>query len=439
MRILLINSPARLDAKPNCIPSGLATVASTLMAAGWNVEFYDINAFRPRENAIVSDLETKTWDLVGISGLITTYNFQKWLIPILKRIQPNAPVISGGGLATTSSQLLFDRTPLDISVIGEGEITMLEICRALQSGTDLAEVAGIRFRRNEQIVETAPREIIDNLDSIPFPAWNLIPMEIYLENPIWGDVANNSSGFRRDVKVNRSMNIISSRGCPFSCNYCYHLFGRSSYRIRSVRNVVNEIEILVDRYGVDFIGFVDDNLMVSKKWLAEFCSEMEKKRFPLTWGCHGRVSSAEPEILDRMAGAGCVWIGYGIESGSRKMLKAMNKKATVEEAKDAVRNTRRAGIYPNTTFIFGYPGETRETIWETIDFKRETGIECGSFFATPYPGTPLYEQMKDRIGDEEAFIGRLGNATDFSINLTEFDDASLFELKKTMDANLAVT
>jgi anaerobic magnesium-protoporphyrin IX monomethyl ester cyclase len=147
------------------------------------------------------------------------------------------------------------------------------------------------------------------------------------------------------------------------------------------------------------------------------------------------VTSAKAEVLERMSEAGCVWIGYGIESGCQKILDAMNKKATVAQAKEAITNTRKAGIYPNTTFIFGYPGETLETIQETIDFKREMGLECGSFFATPYPGTHLYEQALAQIEDEEAFIQRLGNATEFSINLTEFDDETLFELKKAMDEN----
>jgi len=435
MKILLVNCPIRLEAKPNCIPYGLATIAATLQRAGHEVEVYDINALRPAEDQVVQELKQKTWHVAGVSGLITTYRYQKWLIPILKRINPNAPVISGGGLATTSSKLLFGRTPVDITVSGEGEVTMLEVCDALGSGTDLKRVPGIRFRRNGGIENTSARKTIDDLDAIPFPAWELLPMEIYLKNPIWGDVAGNSSGFRRDINVNRSMNVISSRGCPFSCNYCYHLFGRSNYRYRSAENVVAEIELLVDHYGVDFIGFVDDNMMASESRLLSFCDMLESRKLPITWGCHGRVTSAKPRLLQRMAEVGCVWIGYGIESGSQQILKRMNKKTTVQAAKEAIRNTRKAGIYPNTTFIFGYPGETKETIQETVDFKKELGIECGSFFATPYPQTPLYEQVRSRIKNEEEFISRLGNATEFSLNLTDFDDQTLFELKRAMDHN----
>ena len=127
MKILLINSPIRLDAKPSCIPYGLATIASTLRNEGFEVEIYDVNALRPEKDEIVAVLRKKNWDLVGLSGLITTYNFQKWLIPELKAINSKSLIVSGGGLATSSSKLLFNQTGVDISVVGEGEQTMLEL------------------------------------------------------------------------------------------------------------------------------------------------------------------------------------------------------------------------------------------------------------------------------------------------------------------------
>ncbi|MBW2107572.1 MAG: B12-binding domain-containing radical SAM protein [Deltaproteobacteria bacterium] len=435
MKVLLINAPIRLEAKPNCIPYGLAAIASVLREAGFEVEIYDLNARRPAKDEIRKELERKTWDVVGMSGLITTYGFQCWLSGVLKELNPDGLVVSGGGLATSSSDLLFENSRIDVAVIGEGEQTMPALCRTVERGGDLGSVRGLRFRKNGRIVETPKRPNIKDLDTIPFPAWDLLPMEIYLANPIWGNAAKNSSGFKKDIAVNRSMNVISSRGCPFSCRYCYHLFGASSYRCRSAENVFEEVCALVDHYHVDFVGFVDDNMMAHVPRLLDFCRMMEKGGVPVRWGCHGRVTSAKPEVLEKMAAAGCVWIGYGIESGSQKMLDAMNKKATVAQARQAILNTRRAGIYANTTFIFGYPGETRETIQQTVQFKRELGIACGSFFATPYPGTVLYEQIRDRIRDEEAFIRSLGNATEFSINLTEFSDEELLTLKAAMDAN----
>jgi anaerobic magnesium-protoporphyrin IX monomethyl ester cyclase len=143
VKTLLINSPIRLDAEPNCIPYGLATIAAVLRAQGFHVEIYDVNALRPSKEEISKSLKDMTWDFVGLSGLITTYKFQKWLIPELKAINSEAPVISGGGLATSNSEILFNQTDVDITVIGEGEQTMLELCRAFKTNGDLKGIPGI--------------------------------------------------------------------------------------------------------------------------------------------------------------------------------------------------------------------------------------------------------------------------------------------------------
>lgn len=436
MKVLLINSPIRLSAKPNCLPTGLAVIASVLIEQGHDVEVYDINALRHSEPEIEQILQGKTWDMAGVSGLITTCKFQKWIIDTLKKLRPEAPVVSGGGFATSVPDFLFEYTDADIAVIGEGEQTMAELCLAVEKGVGLKGIPGIWYREQGPVRKNPGRKNMDDLDRYPFPAWRLFPVEIYLENPIWGDVANNSSGFRKDITIRRSMNIISSRGCPFSCNYCYHLFGRSSYRFRSAENIIAEMEILVEQYGVDFIGFVDDNMMASEKRLKEFCRLLMEKPWKVFWGCHGRVSSADPGILNLMAESGCVWIGYGIESGSQTILDAMNKKTTVETAKKAIIETRKAGIYPNTTFIYGYPGETVKTIRETIAFKKDLGMDCGSFFATPYPGTELYDSIRSRITDEKSFIESLGDATSYTVNLTGFDDRTLVLLKQAYDMKI---
>lgn len=436
MKVLLINAPIRLNAKPNCLPYGLAVIASILREKNHDVEILDINALRLSNDEVIRELQHRQWDVAGVSGLITTYKFQKWIIPELKKMNPAAPVISGGGLATSVPEFLFANIDVDIAVIGEGEQTMPELLDAIRLKKPLNDVDGLWYRKGTETITTRDRDNVCNLDELPFPAWDLLPIDIYLSNPVWGDVANNSSGFKKGVEVTKSMNIISSRGCPFSCNYCYHLFGKSSYRFRSAQNIIDEMEILINDYHVDFIGFNDDNMMASEKRLIEFCALLKEKKWDITWGCHGRVTSAKPEILKMMAETGCVWIGYGIESGSQKMLDSMNKKATTWQAKQAINNTREAGVYPNTTFIFGYPGETIDTVRESIQFKKEMKLECSSFFATPYPGTNLYAEFQNRITDETEYIESLNDATDFVVNLTDFSDEELFELKRMQDCNL---
>jgi len=434
MRILFINSPIRLNAPPNCIPYGLGTIASLLRERNHEVGIYDVNALRPEPRETEAFLRTKKWDIIGLSGLITTYGYQKWIAGVIKEAQPDAFLVSGGGLATSIPDLVMDRMPVDALVIGEGEITMDELASALRSQEGLAGVKGLVWRDGNNVVSNKPRPNIADLDSIPFPAWDLLPMDVYLKNPVWAPSAENSSGFPEDVRVTRSMNIISSRGCPHNCNFCYHLFGRGKYRFRSAANIIEEVRILARDYGVDFVGFVDDNFMASAKRAVEFCRMLEDEPYEITWGCHGRVDSARPELLRTMRKAGCVWIGYGIESGSQKILDAMGKKTTVKQAEQAVTATREAGVFANTTFIYGYPGEDEDTIRETMEFKAKLGIDVTSFYAIPYPRTPLFEKhVRHLIGDMEEFVLSLGNATDFAINLTKFSDNEYHRFKAIND------
>jgi len=432
MRILLINSPVRLNASPNCIPYGLGTMASVLREGGHEVEIYDANALRPEPRQIKRFLRSKKWDIIGLSGLITTYEFQKRLAELIKETHPEAFLVSGGGLATSVPDMAMDTILVDALCIGEGEITIAKLASTLEREGDLAQIDGLIWRNGDEIIKNKPRANIAEMDSIPLPAWDLLPMKVYLKNPIWGSSALNSSDFPEGISTGRSMNIISSRGCPHRCNFCYHLFGRGKFRFRSASNIIEEIRRLVSEYEVDFIGFVDDNFMASPRRAVEFCEMLKAEPYRIHWGCHGRVDSARPELLATMRGAGCIWIGYGIESGSQKILDAMGKNTTVKAAEEAIRATREADIYANTTFIYGYPGEDEKTIQETNDFKERLGIRVTSFYATPYPGTPLFERAN--IRNLEKFVLSLGNATEYSVNLTDFSDYDFHRFKEINDS-----
>jgi radical SAM superfamily enzyme YgiQ (UPF0313 family) len=197
-----------------------------------------------------------------------------------------------------------------------------------------------------------------------------------------------------------------------------------------------EVRFLKERYAVDFIAFVDDNMTINKAYLLEFCARM--KETGLLWGCHGRVDCADDQRLAAMADAGCVFLGFGIESGSQRILDRMNKGVTVECARQAMSRTMAHGIFPNATYIFGYPGEDVDSIRDTIRFQMSCGHFKGCFFATPYPGTPLYAQTRDRglIVDDEAYVNALNDAGDFTINLTGMSDAELLQLYNRMHCEM---
>jgi radical SAM superfamily enzyme YgiQ (UPF0313 family) len=200
-----------------------------------------------------------------------------------------------------------------------------------------------------------------------------------------------------------------------------------------------EILTLKALYKPDFYGFVDDNMMTNKGWLTSFCVYLIDHNIDIIWGCQGRVNHASPAMLDLMYDAGCRFIAYGCESGSQKILDLMNKRITVEQSKQAIINTRKAGIYAHTFWMYGYPGETKKTINETIRFRKEFNIDIPSFFVTPYPETELYRQFEKQIykefGSLEDYVCELEEISKPVINLTEFSDTKWLAYKQMLDEN----
>lgn len=424
MRVLLINSKA---GEIKFFPLGLGYIASTLLKDGYKVEVLDINGYGYSKQEVIGRLNSyKDVDVVGISGHVITYMYQRWLIPMVKQIIPNAVVISGGGLASTCSDILFRETAVDIAVIGEGEITVSELVRALADGTSLEKVDGIKYRDGDQIKTTRPRALIKDLDVIPNPARELFSMDIY--------AANHSFG-----KKLRTGEIFSSRGCPFNCNYCYHIFGRRSVRFRSAENVIEEVAYLKKQYGINHVAFADDNLTVNKKRLYRICELI--KELNLSWWCFGRVDSSDIESLRIMKAAGCTHINYGMESGSQEMLNNMNKNTTVERAYETVKMHKEVGLRFAATFMLGTPGENRETIKQTVDFIIKNDINEKIFFITPYPMTPLWDMAKKQglIKDEGKFLQLLDGVPDTRplANFSELSDEELIRLKQKVERDIA--
>ena len=425
MKILLINPPVRVNEPPRHIPIGLGIIANVLLSEGHEVKILDINAERLSNSEVKEKIDLKSkYEIIGTGGLITTYKYLKWLIPELKNYNPNSKIVVGGGVVTERPTLLLSRTPADIAVIGEGEITMTEIVSALEKNSSLETVKGIAYKKeNRQIQVNPARPLIKELDNLPFPAYDLFPIDVYLHNVSHATVIGKKT----------EMSMITGRGCPYNCNYCYHIFGRGA-RTRSVDNVIEEIRYLMEKYKVESIALLDETFTLNKKRVMEFCSKMLLEKIDIPWTCLARVNLVDREMLKKMKQAGCYRVGYGIESGSQQILDNMNKKVTVEQAKKAIKLTRSTGLVCGTTFMFGYPGESLETIKETVYFCKQLLIAPSFFFTTPYPGTKLYKEVKDRIikkyGDEEKFIEVLGDVSEFTINLTDFSDEELFKLKE---------
>lgn len=439
MKMLLINPPVREWAKPNVFPLGLGYIAAVLKKEGFDVDVMDINAYRWDKHEVEARIAKSDCDTFGIGAIVTVYFYVKWLIEVVKRHHPDKKVVVGGSVGTSIPHIILEKTEADIVCLGEGEITTVELLKSIQENPDdLYGVDGIWFKTAEgTIVKNKKRKPISDLDTLPLPAWELFPLETYLKNPIGAPNRNKWIDGSAAEPVPLSMNINGTRGCPYQCIYCYHDFMGQGYRHRSPESILKEIRLLYEDHGVTYFHFTDDEYCLKKGFLYEFCKKIKEEfNQKITWGCAGRVNLMTEGLIAAMAEAGCVLIGYGIESGSQKMLDVMKKGVTVGQSKEAIRLTQKYLGWADCSFMIGTPGENRETIQETINFCKELDLAPEViFFMTPYPGTELYRMAMEqgRIIDEEEYVLNLGEQGEkVRVNFSELSDKELMEAQEYM-------
>jgi radical SAM superfamily enzyme YgiQ (UPF0313 family) len=295
----------------------------------------------------------------------------------------NYIVIAGGFHPTIEPQLTLKECPeIDIACRGEGEFTMLE----LASGRELRKVNGITFRENRRLYSTPDRLPLLEIDTLPFPARHLMDMKFYL----------------RPCKANnpglpvRTTTLISSRGCPYDCKFCASKSMHKKVKLHSWEYVINEFEELIENYYPKLITFMDDMFLVSRQRVEKICSCLIEKRLnkKIKWTCSARVDAVDGKILKLMREAGCVYIIYGLESGSQRMLDKMNKKTTVEQNRRAVHLANRAKILVNSGFIVNLPEETEEDFLSTIEFIKNNKIYMTNLNnLMPLPGSCYYKEL----------------------------------------------
>jgi radical SAM superfamily enzyme YgiQ (UPF0313 family) len=426
MKILLIHPP--YERVPKEIPLGLAYIASFLQHNGHKVDVLDIDGYGYGKKKVEEIISGSDCDCFGIGGLSSTYRYVKWLASIIKFHHPHKVIIAGNMVATAHPETLLKNSNVDIAVIGEGEVTCKELLDTLGAAGGLDNVKGLAYKKDGKIIFTPPRERIQDLNKLPFPAWENFPVETYLRNPIYRE-----HGLR-------SLNISTIRGCPFDCIFCSRVFGRTVTK-RSIDNIISEIRELIKRYRVQYIAIIDDLFISDQKHVYEFCDKLIAENLNIRWGAAGRVNLINEPLLKKMKAAGCDLLSFGFESGSQKILDIMKKHVRVEQAEKAIKLTRQAGIRVIGSFMLGMIGETRETVEETINFIKRTDLpNCRFFFATPYPGTVLYD-MANKMGrikqDEDGFLESLGEMADtLAVNLTDFSDQELVDIKRKAEERL---
>ena len=432
MKVLLINISLRPESPRLMPPVGLAYIATAIDRAGYELEIIDIDAHRYSDAEVEEMLKSKEYDVAGMGCIITGYKTVKRLAGIIKKYK-NVPVMVGNSVATSIPELLLKNTEVDIAVIGEGDITAVEVLGAIEKKEHLSSVKGIYYKENGQIFATPPREPIADIDSIPVINWSLFNMDIYLEKSrLHIDEPYPPIPFDQL----KSVPINTARGCAFRCTFCYHVFRDYKYRIRSPQNIFEEIITLKEKYGFNYVNLFDELTFYSIPQVESFLDTMKLYNLGVYWVacCRGNLfREKDIELARRLKEAGCIGLVYSLESASPEILKAMNKKITKDEFMEQTRTLRKAGLATWTSIVIGYPQETEDTLQQTFDCCYEAEIYPSTGYLLPLPGTAMYDYALETgaIKNEEEFLLNAGDRQDFLINLTKLEREKIEEIVKS--------
>jgi radical SAM superfamily enzyme YgiQ (UPF0313 family) len=390
-------------------PIGLAYVAASLKAAGWPVQGIDATAqalnrvdeipgTRLQANGIgidevVEQIDPAT-EVIGVSVMFShEWVYQRALLGAIRRRFPRALLLAGGEHCTALPEYVLGDCPsLDCIALGEGEETMVELCGAVAAGRDGSNVPGLVARGRDGLVRTPPRPRIRQLDDVPWPDWDVFPIEPYLA----GNISFGAS-------FGRNMPILASRGCPYQCTFCSNpAMWTTRYLVRSPENVIAEIEHYRRRFNITGLQFYDLTAIVKKQWIIDFCQQLVARGITLDWSLPSgtRSEALDDEALSWIARANGKYLVYAPESGSAATLKRVKKKIRLDHMEDSMRAAVRRGIVVRTNIIIGFPDESRREIFATLRALMRFAwigvdeIALGLF--QPYPGTELFEGLRRR-------------------------------------------
>lgn len=414
LNILLINLPNSGSysgfAGATYFPLGVGYIASVLKEAHHNVKLVDLQSDqslgRLNDSYLRNLLCTYDYDLLGVGGVFFFISILEKIVTYSREIHPNARIVVGGSFATRNYPVLLKTAQIDITVLGEGEDTILDIVNNLADRKSWKDIAGIAFIEDGIIITTKEREPINDLDQIPFPARDLLPFNVQYKK-----------AFFQDGPGRYCAHIIASRGCPFHCTFCEPTFGRIP-RVRSIGNILKEIDFLINHHNVKYFRFYDEMFLGgNKRKVYEFCQEVIKNKLPIFWWCWTNGNLVDREILKLMREAGCIDIAFGLESGSRTILEEMDKSCNLEHHYEMVKYANSIGIRALLSWLTGTFSETDVTLEESKKYYlvansyqyRPTLIHK----IIPLPGTRLFEQA--------IMTGKIKNAYDYLKLFEEID------------------
>ena len=407
MKVLLINPPwtsykTTIDFFSIDEPLGLGYLAAYLRKYGYEVQIFDAFALGAKHSEKIDNdyymyglsmrdikqvvREAKP-DVVGITSMYTLHSKGVHeTARAVKEVFPDVPVIVGGSHASVLIDWVLNDKNIDLVVMGEGEETLLDVVRHVESGRNIRNINGTALRNDGKVIMNKPRPFIENLDIVPFPARDLMPMGLYL---------NDWYRTKMSMRPPRA-NLVSSRGCFGQCVFCsVHNVFRHVWRGRSSENVLDEIEILKKEYHIGEIAFQDDNISMNPQRMEEICDGIIDRKLNIRWCTPNGIAiwTLNEKLIDKMKESGCYKLTFGIESGCLETQKFIRKsQINLDRAKEIIKYCNKKGIWTHSAFIIGFPYETLGQIYETINYAVSTDLDMATFWiSTPYPGTDLYD------------------------------------------------
>ena len=372
MKTLLINPPYPFMEFP-IIPMGLLYLGAVLEHNGYEVEVLDLLVSKYSKEKIKKKLEEYQPDIVGITAVTMNYPVASDILKYCKSVNPDFITVIGGPHVTFAAEETLNEAPwIDILVRGEGEQTLLDIV----SGKKLEQIDGIAFRSDGGVKLTAERCLLENLDGLPTPSRHLFPLSRY-------------------HVLDSHCSLITGRGCPFNCIFCVgSKMGGRRARLRNPKLVVDEMEQVLS-LGFKEVNIEDDLFTLNHKHIHAVCDEILARGLKFNWSVFARVDTVNPEVLQKLSKAGCSWVSYGVESGNQQILDTVKKKITLEKVRESVQMGKDAGLGVLVSFILGLPGETKETMAQTVEFAQELQTYYGFHVLAPFPGTEVREKKEE--------------------------------------------
>ncbi|MBU1881761.1 MAG: radical SAM protein [bacterium] len=432
MRILFTRPDSEIVAAP--APLGAMSLAAYIRKRRGSDELkiYDARVNYTGNDKLTQIIADYKPDLLCITAFSLEMEVSHDLAARVKKVIPDCKIFLGGPYPTSDPASAIADKNIDIAFIGEGEQSFLKVLNALDNGGDLGDIPGITYRQNGSVIDNGYHDMIDDLDEIPVPAWDLVDLEFMFSRK------GKRSMMNKLQRHNESVSVFTTRGCPYRCTYCHNVFGKK-LRKRSTDHVIEELKMLQRQFGVKELEFLDDIFNMDMERAHEIFDRMEQEglHFDITFPNGLRSERLDEALIKKFKKGGVYWITVAIESGSPRIQKLIKKNVDLEKAQENINLLAKNGINCNGFFMMGFLDETEEEIRQTIDFAVKSKLIIASFFIlTPFPNTEIYNQALEAGKDMSA---RFSDYHDISVNISNVDNKKLWKMHKAAYSKFYLT